>query len=142
MGACTVGVIVKKWIFILLLLIGLLVACDSGDDCPVCPPLIPVSDYNFYISDVLRDNYIFVYNTAAQAITDSIPKGDRSTEYIAVTIDEKHLLLSTLEYGLTWVLDIESRQQIDQFDYGGELAVSADGRYIAIQGDSLRILNA
>ena len=118
----------------------LIIGCDG--DSPLKPDPEPVSDYNIYIGLFNGNGGVYIYNTKQAAIVDSILNIPRQTD-IEVSADEKYLIGSSLfGGGGTWIMDLSTRELVKQFSYVGQIEVSPNGKYIAIQSSRLRILNA
>lgn len=130
-----------------LVLLGLVIVssliifgCDG--DSPVGPDPEPVSDYNIYIGLFGGSGGVYIYNTKQKAIVDSILNIPRQTD-IEVSADEKYLIGSSLfGGGGTWIMDLSTRELVKEFSYVGQIEVSPNGKYIAIQSSRLRILDA
>jgi len=115
-----------------------LAGCD--EDCPVCPPAEPVSDYDVYIGGGQGDAPILVYNTRLQAIADTIIFANMQwLEDLAVSADGNYLLVATdtvigpSHYRLT-VYDLATLDTVISYPGGNQIEVSNTGKYIAVLG--------
>ena len=123
-------------------IVVVIIAMGCDGDSPVRPDPEPVSDYNIYIGLFGGSGGVYIYNTKQKAIVDSILNIPRQTD-IEVSADEKYLIGSSLfGGGGTWIMDLSTRELVKQFSYVGQIEVSPNGKYIAIQSSRLRILDA
>ncbi len=142
----------KLYRSILVAALGALVFTLSCDrDCPVCPkpPTEPISDYNFYISYFNEGQYyVYIYNTKALNIVDSISLGISLTSHLydmKVTADGSNLLIAysdSLYQEILAVYDLGNRDFISSKAIAGQIEISNTGAYIAIMNDSLTFFNA
>jgi len=128
-----------KTLLLTIAVLLLIVNCSREKDCLICSDE-GTSDYNIYMMDGARGQYVFVYNTAKQKIVDSVKTGGHWYDNIEVSPDERYLFMS---WGLTdiFVWDLLTRKEIKHLGFGGTLEVSPDGRYLAVQAHYFRLVD-
>lgn len=120
------------------------VTCTDDKNCPVCPvePPPEVSDYNIYISEGgQQGKYLYIYSTRAGAIVDSIEQGWWGHDDFKISFDEKYLFFSEYAHQ-TIIVDLETLEEVKRYSFGGEIEVSPNGKYLAIQGPRFAVLDA
>lgn len=126
----------------LLIVFFFLSGCEEKVDCPVCPEPEPLSDYNVYIGVYGSDPGVYIYNTKAMAIVDSIPTLPLVTD-LEVTVNEEYLIGSPVgQSGNTWIMDLQTRTIVKEFSFQGEIEISKNGKFIAFDSEPLRIFDA
>jgi hypothetical protein len=118
-----------------------LAGCD--EDCPVCPPAEPISDYDIYIGGSEPDNPIMVYNTRLRTITDTIILTDMQLlADLAVSANGNYLVVATNTvaapnpYQVT-VYDLATMDTVKSYAGGSQLEVSNTGKYVALFGNEV-----
>jgi hypothetical protein len=128
----------------LLAVLGFSISCDR--DCPTAPPLPEDKGYNFYVlmrsaGPLGADPNVLIYNTKQRKQVDSIPMIYR-VDYMDIEVapDESYLVLATsgtAPYHVA-IIDLATRQPIwVRALFRADAEISPNGRYIALQGDSL-----
>lgn len=90
---------------------------------------------------------VIVYNTKAETATDTIflsPSYYNGASRIAITPDERILIFSAKRNdspGLTQFYDLLRCKVIKEYQWGGDIALSPDGKIVAIGYSDLHILN-
>jgi hypothetical protein len=137
----------KRFLLLPALTVLVIVSCDSGDDCPACPteepPDTAIGDVNFFISDLPGEGeYIYVYNTRADSIVDSIAQPPYCNyRYMEVSADERYLILADPETP-TKLIDISTGELLKWFPRGGKVRVSPNGKYVAILSSRFFVFDA
>jgi WD40 repeat protein len=133
----------KLFCFLLLIIMGVIVAGCSDDDCPNCPDKPVPKDYAIffscnYSSDSMVSNPIFRFKLASEKL-DTFSLGPDEYEDIAVSAYGDRLY--TGGWGINCrVYDTDSLSLITTLPYKGTPVVSPDNKYLAIVLKGVRIL--